>query len=164
MAQAPNLPLGAGLPGPSSPVPPKGDASPSDSAGVKPHASGFSKQFFSPDILKTLKPPGTGFTLDNSQHRFCAEYEVDSRCLKNLPKEYQNKHFSRSFANSKDWKDCLQKVHAWLWGKYSALPGKAQAKCTVQEPGSIPDATLLELENVVSAMPPLKKYKATSAT
>ena len=162
MAQAPNLPLGAEVAGPGSSASASADGTASPSAGLKQHASGFNRIYFSPDILNSLKPPGTSFTLDNMQHRFCAHYEVDAKYCKDLPKEFTGKYFSKSFATSRDWKDCLQKVHAWMWNKYSALPSKAQAKCSVQEPGIIPDAKLMEMEEFVSTMPPPKKYKSNT--
>jgi hypothetical protein len=137
----------------------KGAAS---SAGGKVHASGYSKNFFSPDLLLQLKPPGTTLKLDHQQHRFRAVFEVENKYQKGLSQEHAAKHFSRSFATSRNWQECLQKVHQWLWLKYKSLPSKAKAPCTEQEPGQIPEEMLQQLGLVVNEMPPLKKYKAST--
>lgn len=118
---------------------------------------GGAKLHFTPEILNTLKPPGSSFTLDNNQHRFMANFD---RSHKTLPPQLQQKTFSKSFATSKDWKGSLETVHRWLWEKYMALPGKLQVKCQVQDPGSIPQEVLEAVEAYIEEqLPPLKKYK-----
>ena len=122
----------------------------------------FHKKVFStPDILKSLSPPGCTITLAFTDHRFKATWKKHIKCELWID-ELSNASFSSSFT-SQSWKDSLCLVHANAWEKWfiaqdSVSELKLPKGVHSQEPGVIDDRVYNQLAPVIATMPAPKVY------
>ena len=119
-------------------------------------ATPAAKQYFTPDCMNCLNitQSGAGVKLDQRAHRFIANFTCAGE--QNLQKPYHQKTFSKNFHRDTpdSWKTALQQVHEWLWTKWQMLPDTRPVPTVAsQEPGTIPQHLISELEITIPHIP-----------
>ena len=125
--------------------------------------AGHIKVYKSPEeLLRKLQPPLCTFGLDYNLHRWNSSFKVPPNVHESAGFPYNQKSMTCSFNQQMTWKSALIRVHHWNWTKWEKLNAKGHAPLppgeVAQTPGSIPDDVALELSEVVTKLPPYKKY------
>ena len=112
------------------------------------------KKHSTPDIMDTLSPPGSKFTLGFLDNRVSSRFESDDP---RLTGKYKQKTLSKSFAEKRSWEQALKEVHAFNWEKWGKIKDKFPLPAGVepQVPGVIPQEVSDLIKPSMKEMPAL---------
>ena len=135
--------------------------------GVGPSAPARRREFRSPEhLLVPISPhPWCTIVLNYNDHRWTALFKRGVHCDEWID-ELAQKSFSCSlkFDDPAHWRGALLKVHEFAWSKWRLGGGNSSEDLKLddaileQDPGHIDEAVLGSLAEVVSELPPKKKY------
>eukprot|EP00438_Fugacium_kawagutii_P028052 Skav235470 [mRNA] locus=scaffold1269:62205:66386:- [translate_table: standard] len=128
-------------------------AQPADGKGVALRKAAPKVYRTPEDLLSSLAPPGTTFTVNQPKHMFASLSRLDAT---KLDHPYNQKSFSQSFGDRRPWEEALRRVHEYNWKKWSKLREQAPLPPGAEEqaPGKISQEVLDEVAKFVEQLPP----------